>query len=111
MAELCPKCGSPMTLGNCSTCGLPAELCVCATIERETQKIKVFVEKRKFNKPITIVQGITENGKEVASQLKSRLACGGTYKHNHIELQGDHRARLKDILKSLGYSADQIDIS
>jgi len=110
MAELCPKCGSPMTLGNCSRCGLPADLCVCATIEREAQKIKIFVEKRKFGKPITIVQGITENGKEVTSQLKSKLACGGTYKQNHIELQGDHRGRLPSILKSLGYSEDQIEL-
>jgi len=94
----------------CPTCGLPKELCACGAIEREAQKIRVFVESRKFNKPITVIEGITENAKGVASQLKARLACGGTYKNNHIELQGDHRKRIKEILVKLGYSEDQIEL-
>ncbi len=96
----------------CPTCGLPRpSLCICKTIDREQQKIRVFVEKRKFNKPMTIVEGITENGKEVSSQLKSKLACGGTFKNNQIELLGDHRGRIKDILVKLGYLEEQIEIS
>ena len=95
----------------CSTCGLPLDLCICKTIDKNIQKIKVFIEKRKFNKPTTIIEGITNNGKEVATKLKSKLACGGTVKENHIELQGDHRLRLKDLLKNLGYKEEQIEIS
>lgn len=95
----------------CPKCGLPLELCACRAIEKEAQKINVFVEKRKFNKPITIIEGIEERGKEISSQLKSKLACGGTYKNGHIELQGDHRARLKEILVSLGYEEGQIEVS
>ncbi len=95
----------------CTVCGLPKpSLCVCETIDREAQKIRVFVEKRRYNKPMTIVEGITENGKRVSSQLKSKLACGGTFKNNKIELLGDHRNRIKDMLVSIGYSADQIEI-
>jgi len=99
MVEVCPKCG------------LAKELCVCEAIEREVQKIKISVEKRKFGKITTIIQGITENGKEIASQLKQKLACGGTFKNNQIELQGDHRPRLKDILVKLGYEEGQIELS
>jgi translation initiation factor 1 len=99
MPEVCPKCG------------LPKELCACGAIEREAQKIRVFIEKRKFSKPITIIEGITDNAKELSSQLKARLACGGTYKNGHIELQGDHRNKLKDILVKLGYEEEQIEIS
>jgi len=95
----------------CSKCGLPMDLCACRAIEKEAQKIRVFIETRKFNKPITIIEGITERGKEISSQLKAKLACGGTFKNNHIELQGDHRARLKEILLDLGYAEDQIEIS
>jgi len=98
MPEICPKCG------------LPKELCVCGAIAQEAQKIEVFVEKRKFGKTITIISGITDNAKELASQLKSKLACGGTFKNGHIELQGDHKVRVKDILLKLGYSEDQIEI-
>ena len=99
MAEVCPKCG------------LPLELCVCKAIEREAEKIKVYVEKRKFGRPMTIIEGIKENAKQVASQLKQQLACGGTYKKGHIELLGDHRARIKQILVKLGFSEDSIDIT
>lgn len=111
MAETCPKCGNSLIGGNCSLCGLPVDLCVCGAIEKEEQKIKVFVEKRKFGKPITIIDGITANGKGVAKQLKSKLACGGTFKNNKIELLGDHKLRIKDLLVGLGYLEDQIEVS
>ena len=110
MPEICPKCGSNLVGNVCSRCGLPADLCVCATIEREAQKIKISTEKRRFGKPATIIEGINENTKEVLSQLKAKLACGGTFKDNHIELQGDHRNRLKEILVKLGYKDDQIEV-
>ncbi|MDI6806602.1 MAG: stress response translation initiation inhibitor YciH [Candidatus Aenigmarchaeota archaeon] len=95
----------------CSKCGLPKSLCVCKAIEKEVQKIRVFLEKRRFGKQATIIEGISEGGKEVASRLKQKLACGGTIKEGHIELQGDHRAKIKDVLIKLGYSEEQIEIS
>lgn len=95
----------------CPVCGLPKSLCVCGAIEREAQKIRIFTEKRKFDKMITIVEGITDRAKEVASQLKSKLACGGTYKNGRIELQGNHKNKLKNILVKLGYSEQQIEVS
>lgn len=110
MPEICPKCGSNLIGDTCSKCGLPSDLCACVAIDREAHKIKVWMEKRKFSKPITIVEGITENAKELSSQLKAKLACGGTFKNGHIELQGDHRNKLKAILVKLGYEEDQIEI-
>ncbi|RLG75083.1 MAG: stress response translation initiation inhibitor YciH, partial [Thermoprotei archaeon] len=59
------------------------------------------VEKRKFGKEVTIIEGLDPtvyNLKKAASALKSRLATGGTVKNNHIELQGDHRHKVKQIL-------------
>jgi len=93
----------------CPVCGLPKSLCICKTIEQAEQKIKIFVEKRRFGKPTTIIEGIN-NGKEIIKQLKAKLACGGTVKNNHIELQGNHKNKLKEILIKLGYSEDQIEI-
>lgn len=98
MAEICPKCG------------LPKELCTCEVREREEQKITVFIEKRKFGKPTTIVEGVAEGGKDLSKQLKSKLACGGTFKNDRIELQGDHRPKMKDILVKLGYDEEKIEI-
>lgn len=98
MAEICPKCG------------LPKELCTCGVREREEQKITVFMERRRFGKKTTIIEGVAEGGKDLSKQLKSKLACGGTFKNNRIELQGDHRPMVKNVLVKLGYDTDKIEI-
>jgi len=96
----------------CPVCGLPKSLCVCKVIEREAKVIKISTTLRKFNKPITIIDGIDEkSAKSVSKQLKTKLACGGTYKEGRIELQGDHKARAKQLLKEMGYDENQIEIS
>jgi|YelNatPaOPRAMG01_1025707.scaffolds.fasta_scaffold07110_3 translation initiation factor 1 len=79
--------------------GLPEELCV--QISSGQQIVKIRVEKRKFGKEVTVIEGLdgsVYNLKEVASRLKSRLAVGGTVKNNHIELQGNQKVRVKQIL-------------
>ena len=101
MSEICPKCG------------LPKELCVCETIAKEAQKIRIRTAKRRYGKLSTIIEGLDAkeiNLKDLTKKLKLKLACGGTIKDNVIELQGDHRKKVKDILVSLGFSADQIDV-
>ncbi|MEM2874928.1 MAG: stress response translation initiation inhibitor YciH [Candidatus Hadarchaeales archaeon] len=97
----------------CSVCGLPRELCVCHEISREQQRISVYVVKRKFGKVMTIIEGLDEKQidlKELTKNLKSRLACGGTSKENHIELQGDHKLRVKEVLTEMGFSPDMIEV-
>ncbi len=42
----------------CNQCGLPEDLCVCEAIAREQQKIIVKIEKRKFGKKYTVIDGI-----------------------------------------------------
>ncbi|MEJ2267945.1 MAG: stress response translation initiation inhibitor YciH, partial [Nanoarchaeota archaeon] len=39
----------------------------------------------------------------------NELACGGTYKGNSIELQGDHRNKIKEILVKLGFDEESIN--
>jgi translation initiation factor 1 len=48
--------------------------------------------------------------KDLMKQLKSRLACGGTVKEGRIELQGDHKARAKEVLVEIGFSPEMIDL-
>jgi len=79
--------------------GLPEELCV--QLGAEQQLVKIKIERRKFGKEVTIIEGLDPsvfNLKEVASKLKSKLAAGGTVKNNHIELQGNHRHKVRQIL-------------
>lgn len=90
----------------CPKCGLPKQACVCGEIAKSEQKVKVEGVKRKFGKITTVVTGIGSdiNLKEIATALKIELACGGTVKEGRIELQGDHRKRIKPILEKLGFS-------
>lgn len=98
-----------VTADICPKCGLPRELCVCGAIEKEVEKIKVYVTKAKFKKLVTVVEGIDKNDIEsVGKELKRRLACGGTAKDGRIILQGDHKAKIKRILVSLGYPEENI---
>lgn len=95
----------------CSTCGLPKELCVCETIAKESQEIRISLENKKFGKIYTVVSGI--DGKEInidelTKKLKSKLACGGTAKNGKIELQGSHVQKTKEVLLEMGFSPETI---
>ena len=101
MAETCPKCG------------LPKELCVCETIAKEQQKIKITTIKKKFGKTYTVINGIDEkeiNLKETAKKLKAKFACGGTAKEGKIELQGNHKQNVKQFLVEMGFAPESIEI-
>lgn len=97
----------------CPMCGLVEELCVCETIAKESQKILVYIERKKFNKNYTIIEGIDEKEidlKDLAKKLKSELACGGTIKDGKIELQGEHKQKAKKVLIEHGFAVDSVEI-
>ena len=97
----------------CDKCGLPKELCACETIAKEKEKVRVSVDRRRYGKSITVVEGIGKDSdnKRILKELKNRLACGGTLKDNVIELQGDHKKKVLDVLVKLGFSSDQIEVA
>jgi translation initiation factor 1 len=97
----------------CPKCGLSKELCVCETIAKEKEKIRVSESQRRYGKSITIVTGMTKdvNIRNVLKELKTKLACGGTLKDEIIELQGNHKHKVKQILVKLGFPEDQIEVS
>lgn len=92
----------------CDTCGLPEELCVCEEIARESQQIRITVDKRRYGKLMTIVDGINPADidlDKLVKELKARCACGGTLKDGRVELQGEHRRRVAEVLKEMGFPA------
>ena len=97
----------------CPMCGLVKELCVCETIAKESQKILVYLERKKFNKNYTIIEGIDEKEidlRDLAKKLKSELACGGTIKGGKIELQGEHKQKVKNILIRYGFMPSSVEL-
>ena len=95
----------------CPKCGLPIPACVCSDIMTENQQINITTEKRRFGKISMMVSGVEGKSiKDIAKKLKNKLACGGTIKNNIIELQGDHRNKIKAALVEIGFALDQIKI-
>ena len=60
-----------------------------------------------------MIEGVDESQdsmKELMKRLKSKLACGGTVKEGRIELQGNHKTRVKDVLVEIGFTPEMIDL-
>jgi translation initiation factor 1 len=86
---------------------------VLGELDKSETHLVVRTETRRWGKPVTVIQGLEKTGrsiKEIAHDLKSRLATGGTVKDGVIMLQGDHRTRVKDELVKLGFEAANIDV-
>ncbi len=93
----------------CPTCGLPKEICICEDIAREQQELEIFTDSRRYGKEVTIVDGIDTNDIDIddlASELKTKCAAGGTTKNGRIELQGDHIETVKEYLEDKGFPVE-----
>lgn len=93
--------------------GLPKELGVWEDLAKESQEISVKIIKKKFGKEYTVIEGIDQkeiNIKDVTKKLKSRFACGGTFKSNMIELQGNHLVNIRKALIDLGFPENSLNI-
>jgi translation initiation factor 1 len=69
--------------------------------------VRIFREKAgRGGKTVTVVRGLPERGPALearAQELKRLVGAGGTLKDGVVEIQGDHRERIAERLKTLGY--------
>ncbi|MFM7425353.1 MAG: translation initiation factor [Elainella sp.] len=59
-------------------------------------------------KTVTVISGFQSSPETLAAllkQLKTQCGSGGTVKDNTIEIQGDHKQKLLEVLTKLGYKA------
>jgi translation initiation factor 1 len=64
--------------------------------------------KGRGGKTVTVISGFqvsAETLKNLGKQLKNQCGTGGTVKDNEIEIQGDCRPKVLEILTKLGYKA------
>ena len=70
--------------------------------------VRLFRERGgRHGKTVTVIHGLPERGPALAarlSELKRLCGAGGTVKDGLLEIQGDHRERLAERLRALGYS-------
>lgn len=91
--------------------GLPKELGSWENLVKESQQVTIKLEKRKFGKQYTVIEGINQNEidvKDLAKKLKNKFACGGTGKDGVVELQGNHIKNVREELIKLGFPQETI---
>jgi translation initiation factor 1 len=97
---------------SCPKCGWPVSDCRCAaTLQRGREAVpdrpeaKIRIENRASGKQVTVIAGLPANREFLAAlcrDLKKACGTGGTAGENEIELQGDQRERLREILAKKG---------
>jgi translation initiation factor 1 len=87
-----------------------------AALERGTpeippkqQNLKIQASRKgRGGKTVTVISGFQEKPETLtalAKQLKAQCGTGGTVKDNEIEIQGEHKQKLLELLTKLGYKA------
>jgi translation initiation factor 1 len=99
--RMCPRCGWPETNCQCSSRqaneALPSRIVAKLRMEKKGRGGKV----------VTVIDGLPRNDtflKELAQELKRSCGTGGTIVDGGIELHGDLRDRVRDVLAGKGYA-------
>ncbi|MDC0932271.1 translation initiation factor SUI1 [Arcobacteraceae bacterium] len=76
-----------------------------AKINKNVHQLVFTFEKRR-GKPVTLVGRFyidEKEKKDLLKLLKSKLGCGGTLKDEWIEIQGDKKEKIIEVLESNGW--------
>lgn len=95
----CPRCGWPERDCRCAAAGEEA------VPERVVAKLRVERTGRK-GKTVTVVDGLPRNAAflaDLARDLKRACASGGAAREASVEIQGDHREAIREVLAGRGW--------
>ena len=86
-----------------STGGAPAApKALAAEMERKTRGARLRLEKRASGRVATVIADVPGTATEIealAKALKARCGAGGSVKDFVIEIQGDHRTAVQELLR------------
>jgi translation initiation factor 1 len=97
--RICPGCGWPVNDCRCSTSidqPIPGRIVAKLRMEK----------KGRGGKTVTVVDGLPRNAaflRELSQELKRACGTGGAVLEGAIELQGELRERVRDVLIKKGY--------
>ncbi len=102
VGTICPRCGWPVTDCKCSSRTAPSEPVPTRVVA------KVRIEKKgRGGKTVTLVYDLPRNAvflEELGQELKRACGTGGTVLDGAVELQGDLRERVRDVLVKKGFT-------
>lgn len=96
----------------CPTCGWPEQSCRCSTSleqavpDRITARLRIEKAGRK-GKTVTVIEGLPRNReflKRLAGEFKRACGSGGKAGDTHVEIQGDRRDALRNLLRGKGWT-------
>ena len=97
----CPGCGWPQRDCKCSSRSAPAE----SVPDRVVAKLRME-KKGRGGKIVTVVYDLPRNAvflKALCQELKKTCGTGGAVDDGAIELQGDLRDRVREVLMKKGF--------
>ena len=98
LGRTCPECENP--LNHCT--------CQHDKIPKGDGIVRISLDtKGRKGKGVTLIKGILLNASELkalAKELKKKCGVGGAVKDGVIEIQGDHRELLIQLLKERDYT-------
>ena len=97
---MCPACRKPVAQCACKQAKLAGAADGIVRVSRET--------KGRAGKGVTLISGLALEPvalTALARRLKTACGAGGTVKGSVIELQGDHREAVVDLLRKQGWNS------
>jgi len=99
----------------CPACRQPLAACVCASVAVQAASLRpgdgiVRVGREthgRGGKVVTVVRGVDGDAAALAAlgkRLRTACGSGGTVRDGVLEVQGDHRDRIVDLLAREGYT-------
>jgi translation initiation factor 1 len=101
IGSICPGCGWPSKDCKCSSRAAPAEV----VPDRVVAKLRME-KKGRGGKTVTVVYDLPRNAaflKDLCQELKKTCGTGGAVDDGAIELQGDLRDRVREVLTKKGF--------
>ena len=95
----------------CPGCGRPREACACGARDAAPVGdgvVRIFREtKGRRGKAVTVIRGAPLDAAgldDLARELKRACGTGGSAKGGAVEIQGDKRAQVADLLRARGWT-------
>jgi translation initiation factor 1 len=93
---------------TCPVCDHPIDECICQSKNNSNSQSTIIYIKREVKgrggKTVTTISNMGREAKGTQKELQRLCGAGGTVKNGIIEIQGDHRARVKAYLESRGWN-------
>ena len=105
---------STATGRHCPKCGWPSNNCRCSSRSGADQPVparivaKIRIEKAgRGGKTVTVVYDLPRNAeflRDLCGELKRACGCGGAVRGDTVEVQGDLRDRVREVLQKKGFA-------